>query len=140
MITPKDAFVILKKNGFLIDYDIVRDDVGKITYNGERVGTLYEDEVYIASEFPHLRNNVYADTEKQGAIKLASRTARSDLEDCIQVLFKSPAAFEEEIRNERIRNVQQYFKKKKERYMMTMVDRLSDALNEVRNRVHGAEG
>lgn len=140
MTTTKDAITILEKNGFQIDFEIVRDDVGKITYNGERVGTVYEDEVYIASEFPHLRNNVYADTEKQGAIKLASRTARSDLEDCIQVLFKSPAAFEEEIRNERIRNVQQYFKKKKVQLMNTMVERLSDALNEVRNRVQGAEG
>ena len=109
MITPKDAIMILKKNGFRIDFDIVRDDVGEIAYNGERVGTLYEDELYIASEFPHLRDNRYADTEKQGAIKLASRTARSDLEDCIQVLFKSPAAFEAEMRDERIKKVRRYF-------------------------------
>lgn len=109
MITPKDVIMILEKNGFRIDFDIVRDDVGKITYNGERVGTLYEDEIYIASEFPNLRNNSYADTKKQGAIKLAYSTARSDLEHCIQVLFKSPATFEEEIRDERVKNVRNYF-------------------------------
>ena len=108
-MTPKDAFVILKKNGFLIDYDIVRDVVGKITYNGERVGTMYEDEIYIASEFPHLRDNTYEDTEKQGSVRFASRCARSDLEYCIQVLFKSPAAFEEEMRGERVKNVRRYF-------------------------------
>lgn len=109
MITPKDAIMILEKKGFGIDFDVVQEDVGEITYNGERVGTLYEDEIYIASEFPHLRNNGYADTNKQGAIKLAFSTARSDLEHCIQVLFKSPAAFEEEMRKERVKKVRRYF-------------------------------
>ena len=107
MTTPKDAIMILKKNGFRID--IVREDVGEITYNGERVGTMYQDEIYIASEFPHLRDNTYKDTKKQGAVKLSSRTARSDLEYCIQVLFKSPAAFEAEIRDERVKKVRRYF-------------------------------
>lgn len=51
----------------------------------------------------------YKDTKKQGAVKLSSRTARSDLEYCIQVLFKSPSAFEEEIRDERVRKVRRYF-------------------------------
>lgn len=127
MITARDAFLILDKNGFLVRG---LDSYGEITYNGERVGTLYEDEIYIASEFPHLRDKRYKDTKK-GSVKLSSHTARSDLEYCIQVLFKSPAAFEEEIRGERVKNVQRYFKKKKERYMMTMMGRLSDALNEV---------
>ena len=108
MITSRDAIMILNKNGFIIlGYGIER--FGEITYNGERVGTLYEDEIYIASEFPHLRNNSYADTNKQGAIKLASRTARSDLKHCIQVLFESPAAFEDEQRNERVKRVRRYF-------------------------------
>jgi len=34
-------------------------------------------------------------------------------------------------RAKRVRNVQQYFEKKKERYLRTMMGRLSDALNEV---------
>lgn len=108
MITSRDAFLILDKNGFRIP-NAGLDRFGEITYNGERVGTLYEDEIYIASEFPHLRNKSYADTNKQGAVKLSSRTARSDLEYCIQVLFKSPAAFEEEIRDERVKKVKRYF-------------------------------
>lgn len=108
MITARDAFLILDKNGFRVPNGGL-DSYGEITYNGERVGTLYEDEVYIASEFPHLRDNSYKDTKKQGAVKLSSRTARSDLEYCIQVLFKSPAAFEKEIRNERVKNVERYF-------------------------------
>lgn len=106
MITARDAFLILDKNGFRVTND---DSYGEITYNGERVGTLYADEVYIASEFPHLRDNSYKDTKKQGAVVLSSRTARSDLEYCIQVLFKSPAAFEEEIRGERVKKVRRYF-------------------------------
>jgi len=109
MITSRDAFMILDKNGFRVPNGSQDDGYGAITYNGERVGTLYEDEVYIASEFPHLRNKSYADTKKQGSVKLSSKTARSDLEYCIQVLFKSPAAFEEEIRNERVKNVRRYF-------------------------------
>lgn len=108
MITARDAFLILDKNGFRVPNGGL-DSYGEITYNGERVGTLYEDEVYIASEFPHLRDNSYKDTKKQGAVKLSSRTARSDLEYCIQVLFKSTAAFEDEIRNERVRKVRRYF-------------------------------
>jgi len=108
MITIRDAFMILDKNGFRVPNDCL-GSYGEITYNGERVGTLYADEVYIASEFPHLRENSYKDTKKQGAVKLSSRTARSDLEYCIQVLFNSPAAFEEEIRGERVKKVRRYF-------------------------------
>ena len=108
MITTRDAVMILDQNGFRVPNGGL-DSYGEITYNGERVGTLYEDEIYIATEFPRLRNNSYKDTKKQGAIRLASRTARSDLEYCIQVLFKSPAAFEEEMRNERVKNVRRYF-------------------------------
>ena len=108
MITSKDAAMILDRNGFRIP-NAGLDRFGEITYNGERVGTLYEDEIYIASEFPHLRDNSYKDTKKQGAVKLSSRTARSDLEYCIQVLFKSPAAFEEELRSEKVKMVRRYF-------------------------------
>ena len=108
MITARDAFLILDKNGFRVPNGGL-DSYGEITYNGERVGTMYQDEIYIASEFPHLRDNTYKDTKKQGAVKLSSRTARSDLEYCIQVLFKSPAAFEAEIRDERVKKVRRYF-------------------------------
>jgi hypothetical protein len=106
MITTRDAVMILEQNGFRITND---DSYGEIMYNDERVGTLYADEVYIASEFPHLRVNSYKYTKKQGAVRLDSSCARSDLEDCIQVLFKSPAAFEEEMRNERVKKVRRYF-------------------------------
>ena len=108
MITARDAFMILDKNGFRVPNGGL-DSYGEITYNGERVGTLYEDEVYIASEFPHLRDNTYKDTKKQGAVKLSSNTARSNLEECIQVLFNSPAAFEAEMRGERVKKVRRYF-------------------------------
>ena len=130
MITSRDAVIILDKNGFHVP-NAGLYQFGEITYNGERVGTLYNDEIYLASEFPHLRNQTYQASKKQGVVKLSSRTARSDLEYCIQVLFKSPAAFEEEIRAKRVYNVQRYFKKKKAQYMDTIVDRLSEALNEV---------
>lgn len=108
MITSRDAFLILDKNGFSVPNGSL-DSYGEITYNGERVGTMYQDEIYIASEFPHFRDNSYKDTKKQGCVKLASRTARSDLEYCIQVLFKSPAAFEEEMSDERVKKVRRYF-------------------------------
>lgn len=108
MITARDAAMILDKNGFRVPNGGL-SRYGEITYNGERVGTLYEDEVYIASEFPHLRDNSYKGTKKQGAVKLSSRTARSDLEYCIQILFKSPSAFEEKIRGERVKKVRRYF-------------------------------
>ena len=108
MITTRDAVMILDRNGFRIP-NAGLDRFGEITYNGERVGTLYADEIYIAREYPHLRNNTYADTEKQGAIRLASRTARSELESSIQVLFESPARFEQELRNERVKKVRRYF-------------------------------
>ena len=130
MITARDAAIILTLNGFRVPNGAL-DSYGEITYNGERVGTLYDDKVYIASEFPHLRDNSYKDTKKQGSVKLSSRTARSDLKYCIQVLLKSQAALEEEIRAKRVRNVQRYFQKKKEQLMNSMMGRLSGALNEV---------
>lgn len=110
MITTRDAVMILDKNGFSVpDPSLGLDSFSEIMYNGERVGTLYQDEVYIASEFPHLRNQSYALTRKQGAVRLAHSTARSDLEYCIQTLFKSPAAFEKELRDERVKKVRRYF-------------------------------
>ena len=130
MITERDAAMILEQNGFHVP-NAGLDGFGEITYNGERVGTLYNDEIYIASEFPHLRNQTYQHTKKQGAIKLSSRCARSDLEYCIQVLFKSPAAFEQEIRAKRVYNVQRYFEKKKAQYIKTLADLLADELNAV---------
>ena len=108
MITARDAAIILTLNGFRVQNGGL-DSYGEITYNGERVGTLYDDKVYIASEFPHLRDNSYKDTKKQGSVKLSSRTARSDLKYCIQVLLKSQAAFEEEILNDRVKKVRRYF-------------------------------
>lgn len=110
MITARDAFLILDKNGFRVTDG---DSYVEITYNGERVGTLYDDEIYIASESPHLRDNSYKDTKKH-RVNLSSRTARSDLEYCIQVLLKSPAAFEEKIRAERVKNVIRYFDRKRD--------------------------
>lgn len=108
MITARDAAIILTLNGFRVPNGGL-DSYGEITYNGERVGTLYDDEIFIASEFPHLRDNSYRDTKKQGAVKLSSKTARSDLKYCIQVLLKSPAALEEKIRAERVKKVRAYF-------------------------------
>lgn len=108
MITARDAAIMLEKNGFRVP-SCGPDCYVEITYNGERVGTLYAYEVDIASEFPHLRNKSYADTKKQGSVVLSSKTARSDLEYCIQVLFKSSAAFEEEMRDDRVKKVRRYF-------------------------------
>lgn len=114
MITARDAAIILTLNGFRVpnggldSYGEITY-TGEITYNGERVGTLYDDEIFLAVEFPNIRNKSYRDTNKQGAVKLSSRTARSDLEYCIQVLLKAQAAFEEKIRNERVKNVKRYF-------------------------------
>lgn len=108
MIETREAVQILEQYGFRIPYASF-DTYSKILYNDERVGSLYRDQIYLASEFPHLRNQSYADTNKQGSIRLYSRTARSDLEQCIQVLFNSPALFEEEFRNERAKKVKEYF-------------------------------
>ena len=104
MITSKDAVKMLNQNGFRIP-----NGFGEISYNDERVGTLYDDEIYIAVEFPHLRKGSYRNTKKQGAVGLGSCTAGTDLDHCIQVLLDSPAAFEEELRNERIKTVKSYF-------------------------------
>jgi hypothetical protein len=104
MITSKDAIKMLNQNGFRIP-----NGWGAITYNGERVGTMYLDEIYIASEFPHLRKCSYRSTKKQEAVLLGSCTAGDALEHCIQVLLDSPALFEEELRNERIKTVKSYF-------------------------------
>lgn len=113
MIEQREAAKILVQNGFHIPHH-GSDTYGTynvITYNDERVGSLYRDEIFLASEFPHLRNQRYADTKKN-KIKLDSRTARSDLEQCIQELFKSPALFEDELRKERAKKVSDYFIKR----------------------------
>ena len=111
MIETREAIQIFEQYGFRIPYSSF-DTYSKILYNDERVGSLYRDEIYLASEFPQLRKQSYADTNKQASVRLASRTARSDLEQCIQVLFNSPALFEAELRNERAKKVKEYFEYK----------------------------
>jgi hypothetical protein len=62
---------------------------------------------------------------------------REDWKDSVSAavyhLQGSEERFIDMTRAKRVRNVQRYFKEKKERYMMTMMGRLSDALNEVGN-------
>lgn len=60
---------------------------------------------------------------------------REDWKDSVGAAFYhlqgSEERFVDMTRAKRVYNIQRYFKKKKERYMMTLMGRLEDALNEV---------
>lgn len=56
---------------------------------------------------------------------------KDTLDTAVYHLQGSEERFVDMTRAKRVSNVQRYFKKRKERYMMTLMGRLSDALNEV---------
>ena len=103
-------------------------------WRGENVGNIYEH----SSEDSHLSVHILADLASVAGPKPDSvdiEIYRDDWKETIDAavyhLQGSEERFVDMTRAKRVRNVRRYFEKKKERYMMTIVDRLSETLNEV---------
>ena len=101
-------------------------------WRDENVGTIHQSEgnppvVHINAELAA----VVGPNPDAVDIKIDREDWKDTLGAAVYHLQGSEERFIDMTRAKRVYNVQRYFKDKKERYMMTMIGRLSDALNEV---------
>jgi hypothetical protein len=103
-------------------------------WRGEDVGNIHQSEgnppvVHINAELAA----VVGPNPDAVDIEIDREDWKETLDAAVYHLQGSEERFIDMTRAKRVYNIQRYFQKKKERYMMTMMGRLSDALNEVGN-------
>lgn len=111
-MTPEEAKKILAEQGF----EFEDPDVHKwpsIFLADERVGTIYDDEVYIAQHMPSLFDGNYQSTSKS-CIKFTECQVEEKLQSSIDRLKYSLREYEKEKRKQRVKRVQEYFKERNE--------------------------
>jgi hypothetical protein len=112
----RDLFI---RKGFNLR-EVSSQDYTLVERNGETVGCIYEDSVYVAHNYPSLntRWRTYANTQK--TVVLFMRPMKM-LEDAIEFLLDSPSRLDREMRDQRVENVRKYFEGRKN--MMREIDR-----------------
>jgi len=110
-MTPKEAKHTLEEHGFEFENPDV-DLWSSIFLEGERVGTLYDDEVYIAQRMPSLFNSNYHVTAKH-SIKYSDHQADVKLQSAIDQIKYSLKEYEKEQRKFRAERVREYFQNRK---------------------------
>lgn len=104
----RDMFI---RRGFNLR-EVRSPDYTVVEHKGETVGVIYDDEVYIAENYPSLTSGAsqaYADTPK--TILMFTRPM-TELEKAIEFLLDSPRRIDRETREKRVENVRKYFKDK----------------------------
>lgn len=101
-------------------------------WRGEDIGNIYQSEgnppvVHINADLAA----VAGPNPDSVDIEIYREDWKESLDAAVYHLQGSEERFIDMTRAKRVYNVQRYFKKKKERYMMTMMGRLEDALNAV---------
>ena len=101
-------------------------------WRGEDIGNIHQSEgnppvVHINAELAA----VVGPNPDAVDIEIDREDWKDSVGAAVYHLQGSEERFIDMTRAKRVRNVQRYFQKKKERYMMTMMGRLTDALNEV---------
>lgn len=101
-------------------------------WRGEDVGNIYQSEgnppvVRIHSDLAA----VAGPNPDAVDIEIDREDWKETLDTAVYHLQGSEERFVDMTRAKRVHNIRRYFEKKKERYLMTMMGRLSDALNEV---------
>lgn len=111
-LTPEEAKKILSEQGF----EFEDPDVHKwpaIFLADERVGTMYDDEVYLAHHMPSLFDGNYQSTSKS-CINFSESQEKEKLQSAIDKLKYSLREYEKEKRKQRLIRVQEYFKQRNE--------------------------
>lgn len=83
-----------------------------VEHNGESVGCIYDDSVYVAQNYPSLNmgeSRSYTDTMK--TIVMFTSPIKM-LENAIAFLLDSPRRIDKELRDNRVENVKKYFEDK----------------------------
>ena len=112
-MTQEDAMGILESQGFEFEDHDVEKWSGIFLFD-ERVGTLYDDEVYLAESIPSLFDGTYRTTSKS-CVKFNGRQGKEEkLQSAIDKLKNSLSAYDGEKRKQRVSLVKQYFQKRDE--------------------------
>lgn len=111
-MTPEEAMKTLMEQGFEFDDQAV-DSWPGIYLLDERVGTIYDDEVYLAQHMPSLFDGNYQSTSKS-CIKYSESQAEEKLQSAVDRLKYSLREYEKEKRKQRLIRVKQYFKQRDE--------------------------
>ena len=82
----------------------------------ERVGTMYDDEVYLAQHMPSIFDG-YQSTSKS-CIKFTESQAEEKLQSAIDRLKYSLREYEKEKRKQRVKRVKEYFQQRNEAYKL----------------------
>ena len=114
-MTPEEVMKILVEQGF----EFEDPDVHKwpsIFLADERVGTMYDDEVYLAQHMPSIFDG-YQSTSKS-CIKFTESQAEEKLQSAIDRLKYSLREYEKEKRKQRVKRVKEYFQQRNEAYKL----------------------
>lgn len=110
----RDLFI---RKGFDLR-EVKSPDYTVVEHKGETVGVIYDDSVYVASNYPSLNpgtSKAYADTPK--TILMFTRPM-TEVEKAIGFLLDSPKRIDRETRDKRVENIRKYFDTRKERQEM----------------------
>lgn len=105
----RDLFI---RRGFNLR-EVKSPDYTVVERNGETVGVIYDDEVYIADNYPSLtpgQSQAYADTPK--TIVMFTKPI-SEVEKAIDFLLDSPNRIDRETRDVRVAKIREYFNRRK---------------------------
>jgi hypothetical protein len=112
-LTREEAKKILEAQGFEFeDEDPDAQIWSAIFLAEERVGTIYDDEVYLAHHMPSIFDGNYQSTSKS-RIEF-KRDDEEKLKSAIDKLKYSLLEYEQEKRKQRLIRVKQYFKQRNE--------------------------
>lgn len=126
-MTPEEAKKILEEQGF----EFEDPDIHKwpsIFLVDERVGTIYDDEVYLAQHMPSLFDGNYQSTSKS-CINFTEGQGEEKLQSAIDRLKYSLKEYEKEKRKQRVKRVKEYFKGRNE------ANKLKETLEGIQTRI-----
>jgi 6-phosphogluconolactonase/glucosamine-6-phosphate isomerase/deaminase len=115
-MTPEEAKKSLVEQGFELEDPDVHMWTS-IFLADERVGTMYDDEVYLAQHMPSLFEGNYQSTSKS-CIKYSESQAEEKLQSAIDRLKYSLREYEKEKRKQRVKRVKEYFQQRNEAYKL----------------------
>jgi hypothetical protein len=126
-MTPEVAKKVLEAQGF----EFEDPDVQKwpaIFLANERVGTIYDDEVYLANHMPSLFDGNYQSTSKS-CIEFSESQDEEKLQSAIDNLKYSLREYDREKRKQRVKRVRDYFKGRNE------ANKLKETLEGIQTRI-----
>ena len=89
----------------------------EVWYHGEKVGDIFENEMYLETELPSVEELGVVTSEIEISFRVNGAIDR-DLNKTVESLHQSAKRYDEIMREKRLRDVRKYFKERKERQEM----------------------